>query len=120
MCFFQRTRFVLGSTATIPPVWYSPGGLSPLLASVSESVAAVEDVVHAAFAAVHHDLAHPAVDPYVGQHRRHGVVHVPDAVVDRLEMPPVFAGLQVDRDEGAGEQVQTTALRTVLSGPAAA
>jgi hypothetical protein len=40
MCFFHRTRLVDGSTATMPPVWYSPGGRRPLLASVSECAAA--------------------------------------------------------------------------------
>ena len=40
MRFFHRTRFVLASTATMPPVWYSPGGRRPLLDSVSECAAA--------------------------------------------------------------------------------
>jgi hypothetical protein len=37
---FQATRLVATSTATMPPVWYSPGGRSPLLLSVSECAAA--------------------------------------------------------------------------------
>jgi hypothetical protein len=40
MFFFHRTRFVRTSTATMPPVWYSPGGRRPLLDSVREWAAA--------------------------------------------------------------------------------
>ena len=38
--FFHWIRFVLTSTATMPPVSYSRGGRRPLLASVSECAAA--------------------------------------------------------------------------------
>ena len=80
---------------------------------------AVEDEVHAGLAAVDDDLALAAADAHVGEHRRHHVVHVPDVVVDRLEVPPVLAGLQVQRDDRVGEQVLPAARRAVLRRAAA-
>lgn len=46
-----------------------------------------------------------AVDVHVEQHDRAGRVVVPDVVVDFLEVPPVLAGLRVERDDRASEEV---------------
>ena len=78
------------------------------------AVAAVQDVVHAGLAAVHHGLLVLAAHADVGQHRRHHVVHVPDVVVDGLEVPLVGAGLGVHRHDGVGEQVLAAAGGAVL------
>ena len=70
-------------------------------------------------AAVVDRLARLAADRDVGQKRRVHVVHVPDVLVDGLEVPLVGAGLEIERDQRVGEEILTRTSRAVLR-PAAA
>jgi hypothetical protein len=84
------------------------------------AIGSIEDEQVPRLAAVVDRLAHPAVDPHVGQQRRMDVVHVPDVVADGLEMPLVGAGLQVHRDDAVAEQVLPGTQLSVLRRAAAA
>src|SRR5688572_19821155 len=44
---------------------------------------------------------------------RLGAVVVPDVVMDFLEMPPIAAGIDVERDDGCGQQIVAFAIDAV-------
>src|SRR5439155_1362755 len=56
----------------------------------------------------------PSVDRNVNKDWRARDVHVPDAVVNELEMPQSFARLQIERDQTLAEQTVAGAMATVV------
>ena len=75
---------------------------------------AIEHVQHALLRRLRDGFHRAAVDRDVGENRRAGNVHVPDAVVDELVVPLPFAGLQIDGDEALAEQTVPRAMAAVV------
>ena len=75
---------------------------------------AIEDVGEALLADLRERLDRAAVDLDVDESRRGGEVVVPDAVVDRLEVPDPLSRLGVDGDDALGEQVVAEAVAAVV------
>ena len=59
-------------------------------------------------------LDRAAVDVDVGQNRRARDVHVPQAVMDQLEVPLALAGLQIDGDKALAEEAIPRAVAAVV------
>ena len=66
---------------------------------------AVEQIQHRLLAHRGDGLDGTAADRQIDEHRRRRDVHVPDRMVDQLEVPLALAGPIVDRDDAFGEEV---------------
>src|SRR5439155_25591183 len=75
---------------------------------------AIEDIEHSLFGWLRHRFDSAAVHRDVGENRRAGNVHVPDAVVDELVVPFACSCLQVDRNEALAEQAAAGAMASVV------
>src|SRR5262249_47033995 len=79
------------------------------------AVGAIENEEMRRLAAIVDRLARLAVDHDVREQRRQHVIHVPDVLVNGLEMPLVGTGLEIERYERVCEEIQSRTSRGVLS-----
>ena len=84
------------------------------------AVGAIQRELEGRLACVEDDLLRLTADHDVGEHGRKGVVHVPDVVPDRLEVPLVRPGLVVEGDHRAAEQIVARPTLAILRAIAAA
>ena len=78
---------------------------------------AVEDIEIAVLRRLHQHLAHAAVDRQVGEDDVLGCVEVPHVARHLLEMPGIFAGVDVHGDDRIDEQIVALALAAQVGVP---